>query len=74
MQKKKKVRKKGDVNKTIREMAKILVKVHFLCIEHGEQFIIEAESLEQAKEDASLYGGEVIRQLTKKEEEQIKRG
>ena len=36
----------------------------FLCIEHGETFILRAESKEQAQEDASMYGGECIRELT----------
>lgn len=40
---------------------------YFLCQEHGEQFILKASSLEQAQEDASMYGGEAIRQLTAKE-------
>lgn len=32
----------------------------FLCIEHGEYFIIEAETFEEAREGAALYGGECI--------------
>lgn len=36
----------------------------YLCQEHGEQFILRAESKEQAQEDASMYGGECIRELT----------
>ena len=40
---------------------------YYLCIEHGEEFIVEAESFEDAKESAQLYGGECIRELTEKE-------
>ena len=32
----------------------------FLCIEHGEKFTIEAPNLEQAREDASIWGAEVM--------------
>ncbi len=39
----------------------------YLCQEHGEQFILRAESKDQAQEDASMYGGECIRELTQKE-------
>lgn len=44
----------------------------FLCQEHGEQFIVEAETKEQAQEYAEMYGGECIRQLTKKEVDSMK--
>ncbi len=33
---------------------------HYLCIEHGEEFLIKANSLEEAREEASMYGGEAI--------------
>jgi hypothetical protein len=36
----------------------------YLCIEHGEYFIIEAKSFEEAKEMAALWGAECIRELT----------
>lgn len=39
----------------------------YLCIEHGEQFIIQASSLQQAIEDASMWGAYVIRPLTPEE-------
>lgn len=39
----------------------------YLCIEHGEQFVIRASSIEQAIEDASMWGAEVIRPLTPQE-------
>ncbi len=42
----------------------------YLCIEHGEYFTVDAESLEQAREYASWYGGEAIREL--KPNEQVK--
>lgn len=32
----------------------------FLCIEHGEKFIIDAVDLKEAQELAAMYGGEVI--------------
>lgn len=35
----------------------------FLCIEDGHQFIMESESLEQAREDATMYNAEVIEEL-----------
>ncbi len=39
----------------------------FVCVEHGEVFVIDALSLNDAKEGASLYGGEAIRELTPEE-------
>lgn len=36
------------------------MKKLYLCIEHGEEFTVEAESLEQAREYASEWGGEAI--------------
>jgi len=42
-------------------------KRYFLCQEDGETFILPAESKEQAQEDASVYNGECIRELTSKE-------
>ena len=41
----------------------------YACIEHGEHFTIEATSLDEAREDASMWGAQVIRVLTKKESE-----
>jgi hypothetical protein len=35
----------------------------WLCIEDGEQFVIEAETYQQAKEDAGLYNAEVIKEI-----------
>lgn len=35
----------------------------YLCIEDGETFVMEAESLAQAREDASIYNAEVIEEL-----------
>ena len=32
----------------------------FLCIEHGEKFVIDAVDIEEAREFAAMYGGEVI--------------
>jgi len=40
---------------------------HYLCIEHGDYFTVEAESLEQAREYAIGYGGEAIKELNKTE-------
>lgn len=45
-------------------------KKTYLCIEHGEEFLIEADDIEEARESASLYGGEVIREIV--EEASIK--
>jgi hypothetical protein len=39
----------------------------YLCIEHGEYFIVDAESLAQAREYALEYGGEAIRELNESE-------
>jgi hypothetical protein len=35
----------------------------YLCKEHGEFFIIYADSLEDAKDKATLWGAEVIEEL-----------
>lgn len=35
----------------------------FLCIEAGERFTIEAPNLEQAREDAMIWGAEVIGEI-----------
>lgn len=40
---------------------------HFLCKEHGEPFIVEAKDMRQAQRDASMYGGEAIRELSQDE-------
>jgi len=39
----------------------------YLCKEFDEEFIIEASSIEQAIEDAAIYGGVVLKQLTEEE-------
>ena len=44
----------------------------FLCIEHGEKFIIKATNLEQAREDASLWGAEVIEEIKTKRQFKFK--
>jgi len=36
------------------------MKKLYLCVEHGEEFTVEAESLEQAREYAAEWGGEAI--------------
>ena len=33
---------------------------YYLCKEHGEEFLVQASSLEQAQEEAEVYGGEAI--------------
>ena len=35
----------------------------YLCKEHGEFFILYADSLEAAKDKATLWGAEVIEEL-----------
>jgi hypothetical protein len=35
----------------------------FLCIEHGELFVIEAKDLEDARLQAAIYGAEVIKEI-----------
>jgi len=32
----------------------------YLCIEHGEEFLIDAYSLDEAREEAMMWGGEAI--------------
>jgi len=39
----------------------------YLCKEFDEEFVIEASSLKQAKEDALIFGAVVIKKLTNKE-------
>tara|TARA_R100000008_G_C3581403_1_gene168784 strand:- start:1570 stop:1755 length:186 start_codon:yes stop_codon:yes gene_type:complete len=39
----------------------------YLCIEHNETFITQAENLEEAKETALMYGGSCIRELDEEE-------
>lgn len=36
----------------------------YLCIENGERFTIEAYDLADAREQASVWNAEVIRQIT----------
>ncbi len=35
-------------------------KKTWICIEHGEEFTVQAHTLEEAREMAAIYGGEVI--------------
>ena len=35
----------------------------FLCVEDNEQFVVEAESLEQAQEDVVVYNASVIGEI-----------
>tara|TARA_R110000868_G_scaffold60809_1_gene185197 strand:+ start:48 stop:170 length:123 start_codon:yes stop_codon:yes gene_type:complete len=35
----------------------------YLCIEHGDKFVVYADSLEQARQYALEYGGEAIKEL-----------
>lgn len=37
----------------------------WLCIEDNEKFTIEASTLEEAREAASIYGGSVIKEIKK---------
>jgi hypothetical protein len=36
---------------------------YYLCIEAGSEFLLQADSLEDAKADAGIYCGEVIRKV-----------
>ena len=45
---------------------------YFMCVEDGDKFHIEAESLEQAKEDVSVWNGEVVREMTPSEVKYLK--
>ena len=40
----------------------------YLCIEHGDYFTVVAQSLAQAREYASMYGGEAVRELKPNEQ------
>jgi|TARA_B100001105_G_C22087404_1_gene313487 hypothetical protein len=40
---------------------------HYLCIEDGETFITEALDADDARENAAMWNGEVIRELTQEE-------
>lgn len=44
----------------------------YLCIEDNEQFLLDAKNLAQAQEDAALYNGSVIRELTDQEAKEAK--
>ena len=35
----------------------------YLCIEAGDKFVIEAENIEQAREDAITWNAEVIKEI-----------
>jgi len=37
---------------------------YWLCIEHGERFVLEAPTIEKASEHAMGYGAEVICEVT----------
>lgn len=43
---------------------------HYLCIEDGETFITEALDADDARENAAIWNGQVIRELD--EEESVK--
>lgn len=34
----------------------------YLCVEHGEEFLVEAKSPQDAREQAAMWGGEFIRE------------
>jgi len=46
----------------------------YLCKEFDEEFVIEASSLKQAKEDALIFGAIVIKKLTDKEIKELNIG
>lgn len=35
----------------------------YLCIEHGEEFTVKAHDIQHARDQASMWGGECIREL-----------
>lgn len=39
----------------------------FLCIENGEEFLIEANSFTEAQRDVMVYGASVVREMSEKE-------
>jgi len=40
----------------------------FLCIEDGDEFFLEAETMEQAKADVSLWGASVVKEVEREDE------
>ncbi len=44
-----------------------VIKKRYLCQEHGEYFIVEATSLEDAHQKALIWGGVAIRELDENE-------
>jgi hypothetical protein len=34
----------------------------YLCVEHGEEFLVEARDEQHAREQAAMWGGEFIRE------------
>ena len=46
------------------------MKKQFICREDGEEFIIKADNLKQAQQDAALYNGVVIRERKNNETKQ----
>ena len=41
---------------------------HYVCIEDGERFVIEAKSMTDAKAGAAIYNASVMREVTDEEE------
>jgi hypothetical protein len=39
----------------------------YLCIEHGEKFLIDAFDRAEADEVAAMYGGSVIKEVSKED-------
>lgn len=39
----------------------------YLCKEHGELFLLDAESWDEAEEGAMMYGAVVIKEVTEKD-------
>jgi len=46
---------------------------YWLCVEDGERFIAEAGTESQARSDAQMWNGELIRELTKAESKEYKK-
>jgi hypothetical protein len=41
----------------------MITQNYYLCSEAGEEFVLQADSKEQAQEDVSTYNGEVLRKI-----------
>ena len=58
----KQVKPNGEYKEMEEDKTTIIMK-EYLCIEDGEQFIIEAKNWEEARETAAMYNAQVIEEM-----------